>query len=77
MTKKYVVKPGDTLGKIAKELYGDGSRWREILEANKEQIKDPNLIRPGWELLIPGLDADEGEDEGKTKSARSPLDRVV
>jgi nucleoid-associated protein YgaU len=49
----YVVKSGDSLSKIAKELLGDASRWREIFEANKDQIKDPNLIRVGQELRIP------------------------
>lgn len=61
---KYVVKSGDTLSKIAKELYGDGNRWREIFEANKDQIENPNQIRPGWELLIPGLGHDK-EDKSR------------
>ena len=51
--KVYVVKSGDSLSKIAKEQYGDASRWSEIFEANKDEIKDPNLIRPGQELRIP------------------------
>jgi len=49
----YVVKSGDSLSKIAKELLGDARRWPEIFEANKDQIKDPNLIRVGQELKIP------------------------
>ncbi len=49
----YVVQPGDSLSKIAKEVYGKAGRWKEIYEANKDQIKDPNLIRPGQELRIP------------------------
>ncbi len=49
----YTVKSGDSLSKIAKEIYGDAARWPEILEANKDQIKDPNLIHPGQELRIP------------------------
>jgi nucleoid-associated protein YgaU len=51
--RNYVVQRGDSLSKIAKEVYGDAGRWREIYEANQDQIKDPNLIRPGWELRIP------------------------
>jgi nucleoid-associated protein YgaU len=47
------VQPGDSLSKIAKEVLGDASRWREIFEANKDKIKDPNLIYPGQELRIP------------------------
>lgn len=49
----YVVKKGDNLSKIAKEVYGNAGRWKEIYKANKDQIKDPNLIRPGWKLRIP------------------------
>ena len=49
----YVVKPGDTLSGIAKAVYGKAGRWREIYEANKDIIKSPNLIRPGWKLRIP------------------------
>ena len=50
----YVVKSGDSLSKIAKELYGDAKRWPEIYEANKQLIGDnPNLIHPGQKLRIP------------------------
>ncbi len=52
-TRVYVVKSGDSLSKIAKEVYGDANRWPEIFEANKDKIKDPNLIYPGQELRIP------------------------
>lgn len=51
--KVYTVKPGDSLWAIARRLLGDGSRWREIYEANKGVIgPDPNLIYPGQELRI-------------------------
>jgi LysM repeat protein len=53
MGKKYTVKSGDTLSKIAKEMLGDADRWPEILEANKDVIKNPNVIQPGLELDIP------------------------
>lgn len=49
----YVVQPGDSLSKIAKEVYGDGSRWPEIFEANKDKLPDPGMIYPGQELHIP------------------------
>jgi nucleoid-associated protein YgaU len=52
-SKVYVVKSGDSLSKIAKQELGDASRWPEIYEANKDQIKDPNLIHPGQELKLP------------------------
>ena len=51
--KTYTVQAGDTLGKIAQEQYGDGSRWTEIYEANKDKIADPNVIKVGLELKIP------------------------
>ena len=49
----YVVKPGDSLSKIAKAHYGDANQWRRIFEANRDQIKDPDLIHPGQSLKIP------------------------
>ncbi|RLC89290.1 MAG: hypothetical protein DRI37_04140 [Chloroflexi bacterium] len=52
-SRVYVVKSGDSLSKIAKEVLGDASRWPEIFEANKDKIKDPNRIHPGQELRIP------------------------
>ena len=52
--RTYVVKAGDSLSKIAKNLYGDAKRWPEIYEANKDLIGDnPNLIHPGQEYRIP------------------------
>ena len=52
--RSYVVKSGDSLSKIAKELYGEAKRWPEIYEANKQLIGDnPNLIHPGQKLRIP------------------------
>jgi uncharacterized protein YidB (DUF937 family) len=49
----YTVTPGDSLSKIAKRFYGDGNRWQKIFDANRDQIKDPDLIRPGQKLKIP------------------------
>jgi nucleoid-associated protein YgaU len=49
----YTVKAGDTLSKIAKEHLGDANAYMAIFEANKDQLKDPNLIKPGQVLKIP------------------------
>ena len=49
----YVVKPGDSLSRIARAHYGDADQWRRIYEANRDQIKDPDLIHPGQSLKIP------------------------
>ena len=51
--KTYVVKAGDSLSKIAKAEYGDASKWKKIFEANRDQIKNPDLIHPGQKLRIP------------------------
>ena len=50
---RYVVAKGDSLSRIAERAYGDGSKWRKIYEANKDIIKDPDLIYPGQALRIP------------------------
>ena len=49
----YTVQPGDSLSKIAKKLYGEAGRWKEIWEANRAKIPNPDLIHPGLELQIP------------------------
>jgi nucleoid-associated protein YgaU len=49
----YTVKAGDSLSKIAKNKYGKASLWKTIYEANKDRIKNPDIIQPGWELKIP------------------------
>ena len=55
-TKFYTVVSGDTLGKIAKEYYGNAMKYPEIFEANKPMLKDPDLIYPGQVLRIPPLE---------------------
>jgi nucleoid-associated protein YgaU len=52
-TQWYVVKKGDTLSKIAKEIYGDAGLYPQIFEANRDILKDPNLIKIGQKLRIP------------------------
>jgi nucleoid-associated protein YgaU len=61
--RTYVVQKGDTLSKIAKKFYGATTEWRLIYEANRDQIKDPDLIQPGWSLTIPAT-AGSASDEG-------------
>lgn len=52
----YTVISGDTLGKIAKNYYGNAMKYPVIFEANKPMLKDPDLIYPGQVLRIPALD---------------------
>ena len=49
----YTVKAGDTLSKIAKELLGSASAYPQIFEANRDQLSDPDKIKPGQVLKIP------------------------
>jgi nucleoid-associated protein YgaU len=49
----YTVKSGDSLSKIAKEVYGDPMKWEALFEVNREVIKDPDLIYPGQKIRIP------------------------
>ena len=50
----YTVKSGDTLSKIAKEHLGDANDYMQIFDANKDQLSDPDKIKPGQVLKIPG-----------------------
>lgn len=49
----YTVQKGDSLWKIAKHFYGNGSEYKKIYSANSASIKNPNLIYPGQTLVIP------------------------
>ena len=51
--RSYTVKSGDTLSKIAKEHYGDANNYMKIFDANKDQLSDPDKIKPGQVLKIP------------------------
>lgn len=52
--KTYQVKHGDTFFSIAKEVYGNGTRWKELYELNKETLKnDPKRLKPGMVIKLP------------------------
>lgn len=51
--KTYTVKAGDTLSKIAKDLLGNANAYMKIYEANRDQLSNPDLIKPGQVLKIP------------------------
>ena len=51
--RTYTVKSGDTLSKIAKEHLGDANSYMKIFNANKDQLTDPDKIKPGQVLKIP------------------------
>lgn len=52
----YTVEKGDSLSKIAKEMYGNAMKYPEIFEANKPMLKDVDKIYPGQVLRIPHLE---------------------
>lgn len=81
-TAKHTVKAGDNLWRIAQDLLGDGNRYRELIEANKDKypslVKNPDLIHAGWVLEMPvekeaasqaGSDAKEEEKPVATTPA--------
>ena len=49
----YTVKSGDTLSAIAKQHLGDANAYMRIFEANRDQLSDPDKIKPGQVLKIP------------------------
>ena len=53
--RTYTVVSGDSLSKIAKHHYGDAAKWHAIYEANRDKIKNPDLIYPGQVLTIPDI----------------------
>jgi nucleoid-associated protein YgaU len=51
--RTHTVQAGETLSKIAKDELGSASAYMKIFEANKDQLQDPNMIKPGQVLRIP------------------------
>ena len=51
----YEVKSGDSLGSIARQMYGDARFSNIIFKANADILKDPNMLRPGMKLIVPKL----------------------
>ena len=52
-TVTYTVQPGDTLSAIAKKFLGNANDYMEIFNANRDQLTDPDKIKPGQVLKIP------------------------
>ena len=51
--QSYTVEKGDTLSKIAKEHLGSANAWKQIFEANRDVIDDPDRIFPGQVIKLP------------------------
>ncbi len=50
---RHTVESGETLGKIAKQYFNDPMKYKKIFDANTDILKNPDLIHPGQELIIP------------------------
>ncbi len=66
---KVVIQPGNNLWRIARVIYGDGRRYTEIFDANKDLIKDPDRIYPGQVFATPKVVPPESIDPAR----RAPL----
>ena len=55
----YTVVSGDNLSKIAKHFYGHANEWHRIFDANRDQISNPDLIKPGQVLKIPSKEGEQ------------------
>lgn len=53
LSDTYIVQPGDTLSRIARQTYGDARLWPLLYEANKDKLLDPHSLRVGMELHLP------------------------
>jgi LysM repeat protein len=51
--RTYVVRSGDTLVSISRKFYKSSTRWKVILDANKQEIHDPKKLTVGQSLIIP------------------------
>ena len=56
--QSYTIEKGDTLSKIAKEHLGSANAWKQIFEANRDTIDDPDRIFPGQIIKLPPKPAD-------------------
>lgn len=77
--EEYVVEPGDTLSEIAEAELGDPNRYPELFAASRhtvqpdgEHLADPNLIRPGWDITIPGQAKHKAETPEKPPHEVTP-----
>ena len=66
---RVVIQPGNNLWRISKVIYGDGTKYTLLYQANQDQIRDPDLIYPGQVFRTPDVVPPETIDP----EARDPL----
>ncbi len=59
------IEANDSLFKLAKKYYHDGSKWEKIYQANRDEMSDPNSLTIGQELLIPNITVSSKEDKSR------------
>lgn len=71
--RAYVVQSGDTLSKIAKRFYGvcGTKTLQAIQEANRDRMPNPDLVRTGQTLILPGLDQAAPSETPRSPAART------
>ena len=62
--RSYTVEKGDNLSAISKRFYGKSKYWKQIFDANRDTIENPDLIYPGQTIKLPAIDTDgDGEPD--------------
>ena len=69
---RVVIQPGNNLWRISRVLYGDGSKFTMLYEANKDQIRDPNRIYPGQVFKTPDVAASSESIDPKRRDQLTP-----
>ena len=77
---EYTVQSGDSLWKIARQRLGDGTRWGELYEANRDTVRDPRLIYVGQVLQLPDrpeTDAPAAPGEGPAVEEQTQTEKAL
>lgn len=56
--RTYTIEKGDTLSAVAQRFYGKAKYWRQIHEANRDTIDNPDRVFPGQTIVLPAIDTD-------------------
>ena len=51
--RTYQIQPGDTLTSISRKIYQSPNRWKDILDANQNQLSNPDELKPGQTIILP------------------------
>ena len=68
----YLVLPGDSLERIARKLFKDGNRWRDLFEWNRDQLGDPGHLKAGQKLRLSGVTEPKASTERHGKDTQGP-----